>query len=96
MRPRASARTGRYQKKGDEPVGGVVKKVVKSVKKVLGGGSAKVPVPQMPDYEAQRKKAEEEALKKRGRIASLGMAGTVLGGSYGDSAGIKTKKLLGE
>lgn len=77
-------------------MGGVVKKVVKSVKKVLVGGSAKVSVPMPPDYEAERKKVEEEAQKKRGHLAAQGMGGTVLGGSYGDNAGVKTKRLLGE
>lgn len=77
-------------------MGGVVKKVVKSISKVLGGGSEKVSVPKVPDYEAERRKAEDEALKKRGQLAGQGMGGTVLGGSYGEGSGVTTKKLLGE
>ena len=77
-------------------MGGAVKKVFKSVKKILGGGSQKVSVPKAPDYEAERKRAEDEAQKKRGQLASQGMGGTVLGGSFGEDGGVTKKKLLGE
>lgn len=78
-------------------MGGVVKKVFKSVSKIVGGGSTpKVTVPKVPDYEAERKKAEDEAQKKRSSLASQGMGGTILGGSLGNSTDVKSKKLLGE
>ena len=78
-------------------MGGVVRSVVRSISRVLGGGgSEKVSVPKLPDYEAERKKAEEEAQRKRSHLAAQGMGGTVLGGSYGDGGNVSTKKLLGE
>lgn len=77
-------------------MGGVVKKIFKSVNSIFGGTGEFASPPRVPDYEAQRKKAEEEALKKRNSLASQGMGGTVLGGSFGDSGSVKQKKLLGE
>lgn len=77
-------------------MGGVVKKVFKSVGALLGGESGRVSVPRLPDYEAQRKKAEEEAQKKRSSLAAQGMGGTVLGGSLAGDDGVRRKKLLGE
>ncbi len=56
-----------------------------------GGGSAAV-----PDYAAERAKAEAEAQKKRSALAASGMAGAILGGSLGDEGQVKRKKLLGE
>ena len=69
------------------------------VAKALFGGGSKPDMPkapEVPDYEAQRKKAEEEALKKRNALANQGMSGAILGGSLGDNEQLKKKKLLGE
>lgn len=74
---------------------GGAKKIFKSIGKLLGGGES-VKVPKAPDYEAERQKAEEEALRKRGQLAGKGMSGTVLGGGYGSEANVAKKKLLGE
>lgn len=67
----------------------------KVIKKIFGGGSS-TPKVKVPDYEAERKKAEDEALQSRNRLRAKGMGGTILGGSLGDSGGIQKKKLLGE
>lgn len=74
---------------------GGAKKIFKSVGKLFGGGSTPS-APQVPDYEAERKRAEDEAVRKRGQLADKGMSGTILGGSYGDDENLKKKKLLGE
>ena len=50
--------------------------------------------PALPDFEAERRKAEETALKKRQAAAEQGMSGSILGGAVGDE--VKKKKLLGE
>lgn len=68
--------------------------VAKAVNKVFGGGS--VSVPKTPDVEAERKKAEEEALRKRVGLVSKGMSGTIMGGSVGAKDDVSKKKLLGE
>lgn len=78
-------------------MGGVTKKI----SKIFGGGGATVKisapeVPDTPDYEAERKAAEEEALRNRSRLKALGMGGTILGGTLGDDSGLRRKKLLGE
>ena len=73
--------------------------VSKESNSLIGGGSGKtaaVKVPETPNYEAERKKAEEEATKKRSALAGKGMAGTILGGSFGDDSNVNKKKLLGE
>lgn len=72
--------------------------VSKAINKIFGGGSAKVSVPEVtvPDYEAERQKAEEEALQNRNRLRAKGMSGTILGGSLGDAGSVRKKKLLGE
>lgn len=62
----------------------------------LLGGGGEVKSPDLPDYEAERKKAEEEAQKKRNQLAALGMSGTILGGATGDDTKLAKKKLLGE
>lgn len=81
-------------------MGGVAKKIkkaFKSVTKAVGlGGGGSVKMPSVPDYEAERKKAEDEAAKKRNALAGQGMSGTILGGSFGDDEQVKKKKLLGE
>lgn len=69
--------------------------VSKTISKIFGVDS-KVSVPKVPDYEAERKKAEEEALRNRSRLKGLGMAGTILGGSLGEDNQVTKKKLLGE
>jgi len=69
--------------------------VTKAISKIFGGGSSSVPKITVPDYEAERKKAEEEALN-RNRLRAKGMSGTILGGSLGGSEGLQKKKLLGE
>ena len=70
--------------------------VTKAISKIFGGGSSSVPKITVPDYEAERKKAEEEALLNRNRLRAKGMSGTILGGSLGGSEGLQKKKLLGE
>ena len=70
--------------------------VTKSISKLLGTEPAKVSVPEVPNYEDERKKAEDEALRTRSRLKGLGMQGTILGGSVGDDNSVKKKKLLGE
>jgi hypothetical protein len=63
----------------------------------LFGGGAKTPdPPAVPDYEAERKKAEKAAEQKRAALAEKGMSGAILGGSAGDETTVKKKKLLGE
>ena len=69
--------------------------VSKFVSKALGGQPG-AKVPKTPDLEAERKKAEEAAIRKRAAFADKGMSGTMLGGSYGDDAALQRKKLLGE
>lgn len=76
-------------------MGGVAKGLSKISGKIFGNTSS-AKVPETPDLEAERKKAEEEAIRKRAALADKGMSGTVLGGSYGDDAGVTRKKLLGE
>lgn len=73
-------------------------KVVESVVSLFDGGSEapSYEAPPMPDYEGERKKAEEESLKKRQATAQKGMGSTILGGSTGDNALLGQKKLLGE
>ncbi len=68
------------------------------VAKIFSGGSVPKapPAPVVPDYEGERKKAEEDAYKKRAALADKGMSGAILGGSVGDESGVKKKKLLGE
>jgi hypothetical protein len=62
-----------------------------------GGGKVETPaMPEVPDYEAERKAKETAARQKRAALADKGMAGTILGGSEGDESGLKKKKLLGE
>lgn len=73
-------------------MGGVVKKVAK----VVGIGGDTPSAPKVPDYEAERKKAEAAAQSEKNRLAGLGMNGTVLGGALGDDESVKKKKLLGE
>ena len=73
--------------------------VVKAISSIFGGGESTPkaePAPVVPDYEGERKKAEEEALRKRSALADKGMSGAILGGSAGDESGVKKKKLLGE
>ena len=72
--------------------------VVKAVSKIFGGGgSVKMPaMPEVPDYEGQRKAAEEEAQKKANARRAMGMSGTILGGALGDDNNVRRKKLLGE
>ncbi|MDL2291292.1 hypothetical protein LJC09_04230 [Desulfovibrio sp. OttesenSCG-928-F20] len=74
---------------------GGAKKIFKSISKVFGGGG-NIKTPAAPNYEEERKKAETEALRKRVQMADKGMSGAILGGSYGDDANVKKKKLLGE
>ena len=69
--------------------------VVKAVSSMFGGGDKPKAAPVMPDYEAERKKAEEVAQNKRAALASKGMSGTILGGST-DDENVKKKKLLGQ
>lgn len=69
--------------------------VSKTINKVFGGGGT-IRVPKTPDVEEERKKAEEEAVRKRASLADKGMSGTVMGGGKGDDAGVTKKKLLGE
>lgn len=68
--------------------------VAKTINKITGGGSAKVP--KTPNLEEERKKAEEEAIRKRASLADKGMSGTVMGGGKGDDSTVTKKKLLGE
>jgi hypothetical protein len=72
--------------------------VVKTLGSLIGiGGQTKTPeMPKIPDYEETRKKAEEEALKRRAALAGRGMSGAILGGSTGDDSAINKKKLLGQ
>jgi hypothetical protein len=63
---------------------------------LFGGGPKTSKPPEVPDYEAERKKAEKEAEKKRAALADKGMSGAILGGSAGDETTVKKKKLLGE
>lgn len=70
--------------------------VVKAITGVFGGGTKMPSVPEQPDYEAERKRLEEEATKKRQATAATGMSGTILGGSTGGSDTLGKKKLLGE
>lgn len=69
--------------------------VAKTINKVFGGGG-KMSVPDAVDTEAERKKAEDEAIRKRASLADKGMSGTVMGGSKGDDSKVTKKKLLGE
>lgn len=64
-------------------------------KNILGGGG-EVKTADAPDYEAEKKRAEEEAQKRRSQLAALGMSGTILGGSVGDDSKLAKKRLLGE
>jgi hypothetical protein len=66
------------------------------VSAIFGGGQKTPSAPVVPDYEAERKKAEDAALQKRAALADKGMSGAILGGSSGDETGVKKKKLLGE
>ena len=50
----------------------------------------------MPDYAAERQKAEAEALRRRQATGIKGMEETMLGGGSGPAAGAKKKRLLGE
>lgn len=77
-------------------MGGVVKKMFKSVTRAVLNTPGKVSMPKVPDYEAERKKAEDAAHRKRNYLAVEGMGGTVLGGSYDRGGELKTKKLFGE
>ena len=73
--------------------------VAKAISSIFGGGASTPsapPAPKVPDYEGERKKAEEDAQKKRAALADKGMSGAILGGSVGDEGGVKKKKLLGE
>ena len=72
--------------------------VAQAISSLFGGGSQPKapPAPVVPDYEAERKKAEDEAQQKRSALADKGMSGAILGGSLGDEGGVKKKKLLGE
>ncbi|MCC8194344.1 MAG: hypothetical protein LIP28_06840 [Deltaproteobacteria bacterium] len=76
-------------------MGGVSKVLSKAPGKLFGQVSG-VKVPETPDLEKEREKAEEAAIRKRAALADKGMSGTVLGGSYGDDGNVKRKKLLGE
>lgn len=69
--------------------------VVETINKVFGGGGT-ITIPKTPDVEEERKKAEEEAIRKRASLADQGMSGTILGGGKGDDAAVSKKKLLGE
>ncbi len=75
---------------------GGIGKALSSVTGKIFGNTSSVKVPKTPDLEAERKKAEEEAYRKRAALADKGMSGTMLGGSYGNDAGVTRKKLLGE
>jgi hypothetical protein len=66
------------------------------VEAIFGGGQSSPKAPEVPDYEGERRKAEEAAQKKRAALADKGMSGAILGGSAGDETGVKKKKLLGE
>ncbi|GHV55217.1 hypothetical protein FACS1894206_09370 [Deltaproteobacteria bacterium] len=66
------------------------------VAKLFGGGASVPKAPEVPDYEAEKKKAEEEGLAKRAALKDRGMAGAILGGSLGEDSAVKKKKLLGE
>lgn len=54
-----------------------------------------IELPEAPDPLAQEAAANEEAKKKLATVGK-GVAGTILGGSLGDNANIRKKKLLGE
>lgn len=73
---------------------------MKAIGKMFGMGSAPVvaaqPAPEVPDYEAERRKAEEDAQKKRNAELAGGLGRTVLGGSLGEEARLNKKRLLGE
>lgn len=69
--------------------------VSKTINKVFGGSGA-MSVPKTPNVEEERKKAEEEAIRKRASLADKGMSGTIMGGGKGDDARVTKKKLLGE
>lgn len=73
-------------------MGGVSKKI----SKIFGGGKTSVPKVEVPDYEAARRQAEEDALLGRSRLRAKGMGGTILGGSLGGEGGLQKKRLLGE
>jgi hypothetical protein len=71
----------------------------KMVQSFFGGGPKmpKMPdPPKVPDYEGQRRAAEEEAHRRRAGLADKGMSGAILGGDIGDEGGVKKKRLLGE
>lgn len=73
--------------------------VARTIRNIFGGAESSAPkvvVPEVPNYEEERKKAEEEALRNRNRLKALGMSGTILGGAYGADEGVTRKKLLGE
>jgi hypothetical protein len=76
-------------------MGGAVKKITKAIG-ISGGGGGSVKIPALPDYTAEREKAEAEALKNRSRLKAAGMSGTIAGGSLGDESAVQRKKLLGE
>lgn len=71
-----------------------------AIGKLFGGGKQKAvqvvqqELPKTIDYEAERKSAEEDALRRKQQAAGKGMSGTMLGGSEGES--LSKKKLLGE
>ena len=67
-----------------------------AISAIFGGGGSTPKAPEVPYYEAERKKAEEAAHQKLAALADKGMSGAILGGSVGDGAGVKKKKLLGE
>ena len=57
---------------------------------VFGG---KPKTPDVPDYEAERKKEEEAANRKKKSLLNKGRSGTMLGGSVGDESNLKKAKL---